>query len=183
MSHNEIMKEIKKLSQDQTVNSLSDDSFGSHTVKEEIDALSSKWSKIDAIFSDLNSQIETMISHQTNHTVYLEPLREMEQRLKELRSQNHKTASNMDDISTNLNITRLSELIDSLKSFESLEEDSRQQIINCEQTIKEVKIDIDQMQTEAILVEDERHLSRLLKVGVCFKIKLLKYLRICNILM
>ena len=171
MSHNEVMKEIKKLSHDQTVNSLSDDSFISHTVKEEIDALSSKWSKIDAIFSDLNSQIETMISHQTNHTVYLEPLKEMEQRLKDLRSRNQKATSNMDDISTNLNITRLSELIDSLKSFESLEEDSRQQISNCEQTIKEIKMNIDQMQTETILVEDERHLSRLLKVRVHFEIK------------
>ena len=168
ISHNEIMNEIKKLSEDQTVNSLSDDSFGSHAVKEEIGALSSKWARIDAIFSDLNAQIETMINHQNKHSVYLESLTEMEQRLKNLRSHNHKTTSNMDDISTNLSITKLSELIESLKHFESLEEDLKHQINNCEQTIKEVKIDIDQMQTETILVEDERHLSRLLKVRFSF---------------
>ena len=101
------MNEIKKLSLDQTVNSLSDDSFGSYAVKEEIAALSSKWSKIDAIFTDLNSQIETMINHQNKSTIYLEPSKDMEQRLQTLRSQQDGTASNMDNISTNLNITEL----------------------------------------------------------------------------
>ena len=160
------MNEIKKLSLDQTVNSLSDDSFGSYAVKEEICALSSKWSKIDAIFTDLNSQIESMINHQNKSTIYLEPLKDMEQRLQTLRSQQDGTASNMDNISTNLNITRLSELISSLKNFDKMEDDLKQQISYCEQTVKEVKIDIDQMQNDAMLIEDERHLSRLLKVKI-----------------
>ena len=88
----------------------------------------------------------------------------MEQRLQTLRSQQDGTASNMDNISTNLNITRLSELISSLKNFEKMQDDLKQQISYCEQTVKEVKIDIDQMQNDAMLIEDERHLSRLLKV-------------------
>ena len=166
ISHNEIMNEIKKLSLDQTVNSLSDDSFGGYAVKEEIAALSSKWSKIDAIFTDLNNQIETMINHQNQGTIYLEPSKDMEQRLQTLRSQQDGTASNMDNISTNLNITKLSELISSLKNFEKMQDDLKQQISYCEQTVKEVKIDIDQMQNDAMLIEDERHLSRLLTVKI-----------------
>ena len=91
---------------------------------------------------------------------------DMEQRLQTLRSQQDGTTSNMDNISKNLNITRLSELISSLKNFDKMQDDLKQQISYCEQTVKEVKIDIDQMQNDAMLIEDERHLSRLLKVKI-----------------
>ena len=170
ISHNEIMNEIKKLSADQSVNSLSDDSFGSYAVKEEIEQLSSKWSKIDAIFTDLNNQMASMIDHQThsiylkNSTIYLEPLNDMEQRLQKLRSQEEGKKSNIDDISTNLNITRLAELISSLKNFETLEKNVLSQINDAGGMINKAKLNIDKMESETVLTEDERHLSGLLRV-------------------
>jgi hypothetical protein len=172
------MNEIRKLSLDSSINSFSSQTFGSCSVKEEIDKLSTRWKHLDAQFNDRHNEIikkkETVtrklatVDSGSQNNIYLESIPIMEKRLKDLKTQ-HAEPSNFADISTNMTITKLTDLIENYGSFEILRQNSLSWINDTKAGIHRAKQNIDQMAEESIIYQDEQFLTNLLKV------KLLKY--------
>ena len=168
------MNEIRKLSLDTSINSFSSQSFGSCTVKEEIDKLSTKWEHLDSQFDECHNAImnkkEVLINKikeidgECQSNIYLESIPIMEKRLKELKLQRTES-SNIDNISTNMNITKLTDLIENYGSFEILRQNSLSWINDTKSTINRAKQNIERMKEEAAIYQDEQSLLNLLKVS------------------
>ena len=167
------MSEIRKLSLDSSINSFASQSFGSCTVKEEIDKLSARWKHLDAQFNDQHNEIlkkkETITSKLTGeddnsqNNIYLESIPIMETRLRDLKSQKAEP-SNFADISTNMNITKLAGLIENYGSFEILRQNSLSWINDTNAGIHRAKQNINRMAEKSIIDQDEEFLTNLLKV-------------------
>ena len=172
-SHNATMLEIMNLSKDTDGNPFSISSFGSTSVKEEIDRLSSKWTGLEAKFNVIEKELlkaptilpskDTVVDETAENDVFLEPVTIMEKELENLRMQ-HKPASNLSDISINLKVARLSDMISQLKEFENLREELNIWIEDVRSDIGRAKQNVDKMADEAIILQDEQFFVRLLEV-------------------
>ena len=172
-SHNATMLEIMKLSKDTDGNPFSISSFGSTSVKEEIDRLSSKWTGLEAKFNVIENELlkapkilpnkDTIVDETSENDVFLESVTIMEKELENLRME-HKPASNLSDISINLKVARLSDMISQLKEFENLREELNIWIEDVRSDIGRAKQNVDKMADEAIILQDEQFFVRLLEV-------------------
>ena len=172
-SHNSTMLEIMKLSKDTDENPFSISSFGSTSVKEEIDRLSSKWSDLEAKFDVIQNEYlqapnilpnkDMVVDETAENDVFLESVTIMEKELENLRMQ-HKQASNLSDISINLKVARLTDMISQLKEFENLREELNIWIEDVRSDIDRTKQNVDNMADEAIILQDEQFFVRLLEV-------------------
>ena len=163
------MLEIMNLSKDTDGNPFSISSFGSTSVKEEIDRLSSKWTGLEAKFNVIENELlkapnkDTVVDETAENDVFLESVTIMEKELENLRMQ-HKPASNLSDISINLKVARLSDMISQLKEFENLREELNIWIEDVRSDIGRAKQNVDKMADEAIILQDEQFFVRLLEV-------------------
>ena len=172
-SHNSTMLEIMNLSKDTDGNPFSISSFGSTSVKEEIDRLSSKWTGLEIKFNAIENELlqapnilpnnDTVVDETAENDVFLDSVTIMEKKLENLRMQ-HKQASNLSDISINLKVARLSDMISQLKEFENLREELNIWIEDVRSDIGRAKHNVDKMADEAIILQDEQFFVRLLEV-------------------
>ena len=167
------MLEIMNLSKDTDGNPFSISSFGSTSVKEEIDRLSSKWTGLEIKFNAIENELlhapiilpnnDTVVDETAENDVFLDSVTIMEKELENLRMQ-HKPASNLSDISINLKVARLSDMISQLKEFENLREELNIWIEDVRSDISRAKQNVDKMADEAIILQDEQFFVRLLEV-------------------
>lgn len=172
-SHNATMLEIMKLSKDTDGNPFSISSFGSTSVKEEIDRLSSKWTVLETKFNVIQNELlqesnivpnkETVVDQTSDNDVFLESVPIMEKELENLRMQ-HKQPSYLFDISINLKVAKFSDMISQLKEFENLREELNIWIEDVRSDISRAKQNVDKMADEAIILQDEQFFVRLLEV-------------------
>ena len=172
-SHNSTMLEIMNLSKDTDGNPFSISSFGSTSVKEEIDRLSSKWTGLEIKFNAIENELlqapnilpnnDTVVDETAENDVFLDSVTIMEKELENLRMQ-HKQASNLSDISINLKVARLTDMISQLKEFENLREELNIWIEDVRSDIGRAKQNVDKMADEAIILQDEQFFVRLLEV-------------------
>ena len=168
------MNEIRKLSQDANLNAFSATSCGNYIVKDEIDKLSAKWDNLDEKFNGIYAQLmhkkASLIDQEPSTDdsgladIYLEPLSNMEQKLKDLEVRST-DKSNM-EISTTMNITRLTELITNFRSFDNLRQSLSTWINTAQSKIDVAKRNIDLMEDEDTLLQDDQTLTKLLQVYI-----------------
>ena len=89
----------------------------------------------------------------------------MEKELENLRMQ-HKQPSYLSDISINLKVAKLSDMISQLKEFENLREELNIWIEDVRSDISRAKQNVDKMADEAIILQDEQFFVRLLEVSL-----------------
>ena len=167
------MLEILKLSKDTDGNPFSISSFGSTSVKEEIDRLSSKWTVLETKFNVIQNELlqesnilpnkDTVVDQTSDNDVFLESVPIMEKELENLRMQ-HKQPSYLSDISINLKVAKLSDMVSQLKEFENLREELNIWIEDVRSDISRAKQNVDKMADEAIILQDEQFFVRLLEV-------------------
>ena len=103
------------------------------------------------------------VDAKTESKIYLDSLLVMEARLKDLASQPAKN-SNIADVSSNMNVARLEDLINNLKHFETLRQNSLSWINNISSNITKAKQHLDEMASETTVLQDEQLFTNLLKV-------------------